>query len=75
MSNELRIPDAETRAKNLASLRSAVHQLDIANLMLDEVIALAVRVALALPNRDLFQQRRARLLSKSNYLSTEQIES
>jgi hypothetical protein len=75
MSNELRIPDAETRAKNLASLRSAVHQLDIANLMLDEVIALSVRVALALPNRDLLQQRRARLLSKSNYLSTGQIES
>jgi hypothetical protein len=67
MSNELRIPDAETRAKNLASLRSAVHQLDIANLMLDEVIALA--------DRDLLQQRRARLLAKSNYLSTEQIES
>jgi hypothetical protein len=67
MSNELGIPDAETRAKNLASLRSAVHQLDIANLMLDEVIALA--------DRDLLQQRRARLLSKSNYLSTGQIES
>jgi hypothetical protein len=71
MNNELRIPDAETKVKNLASLRSTIHQLDIVNLILDEVIALAVRVALALPNRDLLQQRRARLLSKSNYMPTE----
>jgi hypothetical protein len=54
MRKEFRIPDAETRAKNLASLRAAVHQLDIANLMLDEAIALV--------DRDLLQQRRARLL-------------
>jgi hypothetical protein len=66
MSNELRIPDAETRAKNLASLRAAVHQLDIANLMLDEVIAML--------DRDLLQQRRARLLHKSNSMPIDRIE-
>jgi hypothetical protein len=67
MTKEFRIPDAETRAKNLASLRAAIHQLDIANLMLDEAIALV--------DRDLLQQRRARLLYKSNYMPTEKIES
>jgi hypothetical protein len=58
MSNEFRIPDAETKAKILASLRAVVHQLDITNLILDEVIAML--------DRDLLQQRRARLLHKSN---------
>ena len=67
MSNEFRIPDAETRAKNLASLRAAVHQLDIVNLMLDEAIALA--------DRDLLQQRRARLFHKSNSMPIDRIES
>jgi hypothetical protein len=67
MTKEFRIPDAGTRAKNLASLRAAIHQLDIANLMLDEAIALV--------DRDLLQQRRARLLYKSNYMPTEKIES
>jgi hypothetical protein len=67
MSKEFRIPDAETRAKNLASLRAVVHQLDIVNLMLDEAIALA--------DRDLLQQRRARLLHKSNCMPTEKIDS
>lgn len=66
MSEEFRIPDAETRAKNLASLKAFVHQLDIVNLMLDEAIALA--------DRDLLQQRRARLLYKSNYIPTETVE-
>jgi hypothetical protein len=42
-----------------------IHQLDIVNLMLDETIALV--------DRDLLQQRRARLLYKSNYISTEKI--
>ncbi|WP_295616880.1 hypothetical protein [Chamaesiphon sp. GL140_3_metabinner_50] len=66
MSEEFRIPDAETRAKNLASLKAVVHQLDIVNLMLDEAIALV--------DRDLLQQRRARLLYKSNYIPTETVE-
>jgi hypothetical protein len=63
MSNEPRIPDPKTRAKNLASLRAAIHQLDVANLMLDEAIALI--------DRDLLEQRRARLLRKSNNIPTE----
>jgi hypothetical protein len=67
MSNEFRIPDPETRAKSLAKLKEVTRQLDILNLMLDE--------ALALPTRDLLQQRRARLLHKSNYMPTEQVES
>jgi hypothetical protein len=66
MSNEFRIPDPETRAKNLAQLKEVTRKLDILNLMLDE--------ALASPNRDLLQQCRARLLYKSNYMPTEQIE-
>jgi hypothetical protein len=67
MSTEFRIPDPETRAKNLASLRSAIHQLDLANLMLDEAISLI--------DRDLLEQRRARLLAKSNSIATTKIES
>jgi hypothetical protein len=67
MSNNFKMPDPETRAKDLAKLRAIVHQLDIVNLMLDEAIALA--------DRDLLQQRRARLLYKSNYMPTEKMES
>jgi hypothetical protein len=66
MSNNFKMPDPETRAKNIAKLRAIVHQLDIVNLMLDEAIALA--------DRDLLQQRRARLLRKSNTIPTEKIE-
>jgi hypothetical protein len=67
MSNNFKMPDPETRAKDLAKLRAIVHQLDIVNLMLDEAIALV--------DRDLLQQRRARLLYKSNYMPTDKIES
>jgi hypothetical protein len=67
MSNNFKMPDPETRAKDIAKLRAIVHQLDIVNLMLDEAIALA--------DRDLLKQRRARLLYKSNYMPTEKIES
>lgn len=66
MSNEFRLPDPETRAKNLVKLKEITRQLDILNLMLDEAIALA--------DRDLLQQRRARLLYKSNYMPTETVE-
>jgi hypothetical protein len=60
------MPDPETRAKDIGKLRTIVHQLDIVNLMLDEAITLA--------DRDSIQQRRARLLYKSNYMPTEKIE-
>jgi hypothetical protein len=66
MTTQFRIPDPETRAKSITKLREACRQLDLANLMLDEAIALA--------DADLLKQRRARLLYKSNYLPTEQIE-
>jgi hypothetical protein len=65
MNTQFRIPDPETRSRTLAKLREACYQLDLANLMLDEAIALA--------DADLLKQRRARLLYKSNYLP-EQIE-
>jgi hypothetical protein len=41
--------------------------IDILNLVLDEAVAFV--------DRDLIQQRRARLLYKSNYMPTEKIES
>jgi hypothetical protein len=66
MRNEFKIPTPEIRAKNLAKLKEITRQLDILNLMLDEAIALA--------DRDLLQQRRARLLRKSNTIQTEKIE-
>jgi hypothetical protein len=61
-----KIPDPETRARTLAKLREARHQLDVANLMLDETLALA--------DAHLLKQRRARLLHKSNYMPSESIE-
>jgi flagellar biosynthesis/type III secretory pathway chaperone len=67
MNTQFRIPDPETRAKSIAKLREACRQLDLANLMLDEAIALA--------DADLLKQRKARLLYNSNYLPTEQLES
>jgi hypothetical protein len=66
MSSKFRLPDPETRAKNLVTLKEITRQLDTVNLMLDEAIALA--------DRDLLQQRRARLLHKSNYIPTETVE-
>ena len=66
MNSEFKIPDAETRARTLAKLRKARHQLDLAILMLDETLALA--------DAHLLKQRRARLLYKSNYLPSEQID-
>jgi hypothetical protein len=66
MNTQFRIPDPETRAKSIAKLREACRQLDLANLMLDEAIALA--------DADLLKQRKARLLYKSNYIPSESIE-
>jgi hypothetical protein len=39
MSNEFRIPDPETRAKNPAKLKEVTRQLDILNSILDEALA------------------------------------
>ena len=58
MNDKSRIPDAETRARSIANLRKAGHMLDLLTLELDEVIALL--------DKGLREQRRARLLHKSN---------
>ena len=67
MEAQFKIPDPETRARTLAKLREARHQGDLAILMLDETLALV--------DADLLKQRRARLLYKSNYIPSEQVES
>ena len=65
--NKLRIPDAETRARSIAKLREAGRMLDLLTLELDEVIALL--------DKGLREQRRARLLHGSNAMPTAKIES
>ena len=67
MNSEFKIPDAETRARSIAKLREAGRLLDLWTLQLDEAIALV--------DADLLKQRRARLLYKSNYIPSEQVES
>jgi hypothetical protein len=67
MNKEFKIPDPETRARDIANLREACRQLDITNLMLDEVIALV--------DAHLLKQPQSRFSFKSDLLSTEQIES
>jgi hypothetical protein len=67
MNGKLRIPDAETRARSIANLREAGRMLDLLTLELDEVIALL--------DKGLREQRRARLLYKSNYIPKAKIES
>ncbi len=67
MSTESKIPDAETRAKSIAGLKAAGRLLDLWTLELDEAIA-------ALDNH-LIEQRRTRLSSRSNSLSTPKTDS
>jgi hypothetical protein len=67
MSDKLRIPDAETRSRSIANLREAGRMLDLLTLELDEAIAVL--------DKGLREQRRARLLYKSNYMPTAKIES
>ena len=63
MSNEFKIPDPETRARDIANLRAACRQLDLTNLLLDEAIALV--------DAHLLKQRYPRISSESNYLPTQ----
>jgi hypothetical protein len=58
MTDQFKRPDAETRARLIASLREAGRLLELCTLDLDEVIAAL--------DKDLRAQRRARLLYKSN---------
>jgi hypothetical protein len=53
MSPQSKIPNAEARAKSVNNLQAVGRQLDMLILTLDEAIALA--------DRDLLAQRRARL--------------
>jgi hypothetical protein len=66
MNDQFRIPDPETRAKSIASLKAASNLLDLSNLQLDEAIAFV--------EKGLREQQRARLLYKSNSVPTEKIE-
>jgi hypothetical protein len=66
MSNNFKIPDDATRARDIANLREAGRLLDLWTLELDEAIAVL--------DKHLRQQRRARLLYKSNYIPTETVE-
>lgn len=67
MNDKLRIPNAETRARSIAGLKEAGRLLDLWTLELDEVIALL--------DKRLREQRRARLMRKSNSIPTAKIES
>jgi citrate lyase beta subunit len=67
MTNQFKRPDAETRAKSIASLKEAGRLLDLCTLDLDDAIAAL--------DEHLRAQRRARLLHKSNSTPTAKIES
>jgi hypothetical protein len=66
MKNQFQRPDSETRARSIANLREAGRLLDLWTLELDEVIAAL--------DKDLREQRRARLLRKSSSTPTAKIE-
>jgi hypothetical protein len=75
MHDRFRIPDPETRAKSIASLKAASRLLDLFNLELDEAIAL-VEKDLRLPlGAAPPTQHRARLLHGKNSIPTQKIES
>ncbi len=66
MNEQFRIPDPETRARSIASLKAASRLLDLSNLQLDEAIAMV--------DKDLREQHRARLLHGANSIPREKIE-
>jgi hypothetical protein len=67
MNDQFKIPDPETRAKSIANLKAASRLLDLFNLELDEAIAMV--------DKDLREQKRARLLYGTNSMPTNKIES
>jgi hypothetical protein len=67
MNDQFRIPDPETRAKSIANLKAASRLLELSNLDLDDAIALI--------EKDLRSQRRARLLYGKNSIPSQKIES
>lgn len=67
MNDKFKIPDAETRARDIANLRGAGRMLDLLTLELDEIITIL--------DKGLREQRRARLLYRSNSMPTAKIDS
>jgi hypothetical protein len=67
MNDQIKIPDPETRARTLADLKEVNRQWDLTILMLDEAIAVA--------DAHLLEQRRTRLMHKSNHIPADSIES
>lgn len=61
MTIKSRIPDAETRARSVHKLKEICRELEVVELMLDEAIALA--------DRDLREQRLARLQKRAGVLA------
>jgi hypothetical protein len=59
MTTKSRIPDAETRARSVRNMKEICRQLEIVELMLDEAIALV--------DRDLRNQRLARLQKRASF--------
>jgi hypothetical protein len=66
MIDQFKVPDPVTRARDIANLRAAGRLLDLCTLDLDEAIAAF--------DRELLQQRRARLLHKSNSMPIDRID-
>jgi hypothetical protein len=66
MNDQFRIPDPETRAKSISNLKAASRLLDLSNLDLDDAIALI--------EKDLRSQHRARLLYGTNSMPTQKSE-
>jgi hypothetical protein len=66
MNGQFRIPDPETRAKSIANLKAASRLLDLCGLELDEAIAFV--------EKDLREQKRARLLHRNNSIPTNKVE-
>jgi hypothetical protein len=67
MNDQFRIPGPETRVKSIANLKAASRLLDLCNLELDKAIAMV--------DKDLREQKRARLLYGINSMPTNKIES
>jgi hypothetical protein len=67
MNGQFRIPSPETRVKSTANLKVASRLLDLCYLELDEAIAMV--------DKDLREQKRARLLYGTNSIPTNKIES
>ena len=61
MTEQLRIPDAETRKREIKQIRAANRQLEEASLALEELLAMI--------EADLHEQRRKRLQAKSQVKS------